>query len=757
LSLLQRRFRFELVPDRELEAVDGRRWRALGRDPSFVMKPTGKTYPVGWVTVETSVQTSGQPPTVKLYYDLGWGMSETAAVTLPVAANGAVRHSVLLPYGIRAMRLDPAEALGEFEQGPISIARVPLLARLRLTWNAINRPDHPKGLRGLLRRLFLHYEHVYKEVFRFKGQVVAGSYDKWIKTHRLRSADKAAIAGHIDSFAARPLISVLMPVYNPSAGGLQQAIESVRAQLYPHWELCIADDASTAPHVRDVLERFRKSDPRIKVCYREVNGHISAASNSALAMAQGEFVALLDHDDMLSDQALYQVVAELNDHPGADIVYTDEDKIDSDPKSRRSGRRYDPHFKSDWNPDLLYSQNYISHLGVYRAALVKSVGGFREGFEGSQDFDLVLRCIAARGEARIRHIPAVLYHWRAGSGSTALNPQEKSYATDHGIGALEEHFRARGVAGVTIKPARFPTTYHVRFPLPDPPPKVSLIIPTKNHHAVLRVCIESILGKTSYPNYEIVVVDNRSDDPESLRYFAEIQKAGVRVIQYDKPFNYSALNNYAVEHVDGEVVGLLNNDVEVINPDWLTEMVSHAIRPDVGAVGAKLYYADDTIQHAGVIVGLGGVAGHSHKHSRRGNPGYFRRLHVTQNLSAVTGACLVVRKDNYLKVGGLDSEQLTVAFNDVDFCLKLWEIGLRNVWTPHAELYHHESASRGPEDSPEKIVRFQQEIRYMKDRWGTRLMRDPYYSPMLTLDWETFTPDYRGSPRKPWLDRDKPR
>jgi glycosyltransferase involved in cell wall biosynthesis len=753
--LFHRRFEFELVPNRQLNPVGDNKWRSTGSDPNFTMRPLGGVFPAGWINVKTTLRRADKGQKLKLYYDNGWGMNETAAVPLRVAADGAVEQLVKLPRGIKAMRWDPIEAPGEFTQGPIAMSRISLMSRIAFELKALKAaPDGPKGFHAFVRRLFLRHERLYKEVHQVKTRLAGGTYQMWIKAHRLRGADRRAIARQIDGFAVRPTISVLMPVYNTPADVLREAIESVQAQLYPNWELCIADDASTVPHVKDVLEKFRRADSRIKVDYRQVNGHISASSNSALALAQGDFIALLDHDDMLSEQALYQVVAELNKYPETDIVYTDEDKIDSDPESTRNGQRYDPHFKSSWNPDLLYSQNYVSHLGVYRTDLARSVGGFREGFEGSQDFDLLLRCIAARGEARVRHIPVVLYHWRAGTGSTALNEEEKSYATEHGIKALEEHFRSRGIAGVDVTQARFPTTYHVHFPVPEPAPKVSILIPTKNHHEILRVCIDSIREKTTYPNYEIVVVDNQSSDPETLRYFDEVTKTGVRVIQYDKPFNYSAINNFAVEHSDGEVVVLLNNDIEVITPDWLTEMVSHAVRPDVGAVGAKLYYGDNTIQHAGVIVGLGGVAGHSHKHLPRDNPGYFRRLCITQNLSAVTGACLVVRRDSYLKVGGLESEELTVAFNDVDFCLKLGEIGLRNVWTPHAELFHHESASRGPEDSPEKIVRFQQEIAYMQERWGSRLRNDPYYSPILTLDWENFTPDFRVRPRKPWLDHD---
>jgi O-antigen biosynthesis protein len=753
--VFRRDFQFDLAPNSQLSAVgESHKWRAIGNDPSFALKPVGGAFPAGWVLIKVSMHGSDESLAPKLYYDAGRGMSEDTAVTLSIGPHGPLHELVKLPRGIRSMRWDPMDGVGEFIQGPILISRVGPVARFRL-WKAMsqNDPSKPKGVGAFIRRMMSRQERLYKEVSQLKSRIAAGSYQTWTKTHRLREADKMAINQHIADLAWRPLISVLMPVYNTPADILREAINSVQAQLYPYWELCVADDASDSGHVREVLEEFRKSDQRIKVAYRAASGHISAASNSALAMTQGEFIALLDHDDVLSDQALYQVAVELNDNPATDIVYSDEDKIFSESDPTHSPGRGDPHFKSDWNPELLYSQNYISHLGVYRAELVRAVDGFRVGLEGSQDYDLLLRCIAARGEARVRHIPAVLYHWRASSGSTALNPEEKSYATDHGIKALEDHFRSRGVDGVVVEAGRFPTTYHVRYALADPAPKVSLIIPTRNHHEILRGCIDSIRGKTTYPNYEIVVVDNQSNDRATLRYFDEIQKSGVRILGYEQPFNYSAINNFAVERADGEVIGLLNNDIEVITPEWLTEMVAHAMRPDVGAVGAKLYYSNDTIQHAGVIVGLGGVAGHSHKHLPRDNPGYFRRLCVTQNLSAVTGACLVVRKENYLEVGGLNSEDLTVAFNDVDFCLKLCELGLRNVWTPHAELYHHESMSRGPEDSPEKLARFRQEMRYMKERWGERLRKDPYYSPMLTLDWENFQPDFRNAPRKPWIER----
>jgi GT2 family glycosyltransferase len=747
----QREFVFDLAASPELIKLEGEdEWRALSREAHFYLKPKGGKFPAGWVGVKTRVRGADGAQPVKLYYDVGTGIREDAAVILPAAPDGLVDTFVKLPPGLRGLRWSPTGTPGHLIQGAVVMTRVRGLQR----WKCLGREELIRllTLQDFSRRLFLRHERLYKSVFQIKTRLEAGSYRSWVRRHRLTKADKRAIARHVERLARRPLISVLMPVYNGSAEDLRAAIASVQAQLYPHWELCIADDASTAPHVAGLIEHFRRSDPRIKVEYRKVNGHISAASNSALSLAQGEFIALLDQDDMLSADALYQVAFELNRRPDADIVYSDEDKIFGQDEASPSTRG-DPHFKSDWNRDLLYSQNYISHLSVYRASLVKAVGGFREGREGSQDYDLLLRCLSARNDAVIRHIPAILYHWRASPGSTALDVSAKSYATDHGVKALEDHFRSRGLDGVLVEPGRFPTTYRVRFPLPEMPPKVSIIIASRNHHQVLRRCIESIRNKTTYSNYEIVVVDNQSDEPDSLHYFHELERSGVTVLRYDHPFNYSAINNFAVERANGEIVALLNNDIEVITPDWLTEMVSHALRQDVGAVGAKLYYPTDTIQHAGVIVGLGGVAGHSHKYLPRDNAGYFRRLWLTQNLSAVTGACLVVRRESYWKVGGLDATNLTIALNDVDFCLKLDDIGLRNVWTPYAELYHHESVSRGAEDSPEKLARFRRETLFLHQKWGERLRRDPYYSPMLTLEWETFTPDYRKAPRKPWLDQ----
>lgn len=561
-------------------------------------------------------------------------------------------------------------------------------------------------------------------------------YQEWIRRYDTLDDDRRRqMRDAVQHWQSPPLISVVMPTYNADPLWLRRCIESVRAQSYLNWELCIADDCSRQPHVRRVLQEYERTDTRIRVVYRAENGHISRASNSALEIAQGEFVALLDHDDELPKDALYFVVEAINKHPSAKILYSDEDKIDKD------GRRFDPHFKSDWNPDLLYSQNYVSHLGVYRRDLLKTIGGFRPGFEGSQDHDLLLRCLPHVKAGEIIHIPRVLYHWRAIEGSTALAASEKTYTSDASIRALRDYFSTQGIAGIEVQAGLVPNTYRVRWPIPEPAPLVSLLIPTRDKKSITEVAVRSILDKTTYQNYEVLILDNGSVEKETLDWFMEIQNrdARVRVLRYDHPFNFSAINNFGVRHAAGSIIGLINNDIEVISPDWLTEMVSHAIRPEIGCVGAKLYYPDGRVQHAGVIVSLRGVAGHSHKYYERDSSGYFHRLKLTQNVSAVTAACLLVRREVYELVDGLDERELTVAFNDVDFCLKVREAGYRNLWTPYAELYHHESISRGYEDTPEKQRRFQHEIATMKRRWGRQLEEDPYYNPNLTKDREDFS------------------
>jgi GT2 family glycosyltransferase len=529
-----------------------------------------------------------------------------------------------------------------------------------------------------------------------------------------------------------------MPVYNTPEVWLVKAIESVRAQLYPHWELCIADDASTAPHVRRVLEDYMRRDARIRVTFREANGHISAASNSALALATGEFTALLDHDDELALHALAEIVFAFSAQPKRVFIYSDEDKLDE------LGRRFDPYFKPDWNPDLFLGQNYTCHLSAFRTARLRTIGGFREGFEGSQDWDLTLRAVEGLTPVEIHHIPKILYHWRAIAGSTALVIDQKAqYPFVAARKALSEHLERTGVAAEIVAVAGH--HWRIQRRLPSPPPKVSIIIPTRNSVGLLRVTVDSLLAKSTYPNFEIIVVNNHSDDAGTLAYFDELRAMKVRVVDYEAPFNYSALNNFAARQAEGSVLAFLNNDLELITPDWLEEMTSQALRPEIGAVGAMLYFPDDTVQHAGAILGLTGpgaekgVAGHAFKGAKRGSEGQRNRLRLVQNYSALTAACLVIRREVFEKVGGFNERELAVAFNDIDLCLRIRKAGFRNLWTPFAEFYHHESASRGREDTPEKEARFNNEVAYMRTTWGRQLDEDPAYNPNLSLRHEDFS------------------
>lgn len=556
---------------------------------------------------------------------------------------------------------------------------------------------------------------------------VPDHYGDWVRAHdTLSRLDIAALQKAAGALPWQPTISVVMPVCDTPLEILDASICSILKQVYTNWELCIADDASSTPDIRALLERHAAADARIKLRFRSSRGNIAAASNTALEMATGDFVALLDHDDMLPVHALYWVAETINRHPDALLLYSDEDKIDA------HGNRFDPYFKSDFNYELFLAQNMVCHLGVYRRDLICSLGGFRSGFDGSQDYDLALRVVAAIPRSQIVHIPRVLYHWRAIAGSVALSRTEKRHCEPASRRAVTEHLRSLGGGTVDVAPEA-PSHHRIRHPLPSLQPLVSIVICTRDHAALLRTAVESIRTLSSYTNYELVIVDNGSRDPQAVAYLASLStQPGIRVIRDDSPFNYSRLNNSAAAQCRGELLCLLNDDIEVVTPGWLEEMVSFAVKPDVGAVGARLWYPDGTLQHGGVIIGIGGVAGHAHPRLPKGSQGYFCRAVLQQELSAVTGACLMVRRAVFEEVGGLD-EEIAVAFNDIDFCLRVRAAGYRNIWTPFAELIHHESASRGPEDNPDKIARFQREVRFMHARWGDVLARDPHYNPNLSM------------------------
>ncbi|HET6604653.1 MAG TPA: glycosyltransferase family 2 protein [Xanthomonadaceae bacterium] len=728
-------------PAAALESRDGA-WCATGERPWFELQ--GAPTAPGWYLFSIRIECDSQPLRPWLV-TTRHGLDEAGRIELPFAPGGGTqRIPVRIEHELLRLALHPHDAPCEFRLGELGMRRLTRTELLlRLGWPPLRQQLRSGG--GLFDTAARYWR-----TFRAGGSAgvaealrpgaanpAASDYGEWVRRFDTPSrADLEALAAESHAMANAPTVSILMPVFETPEPLLRRAIESVLAQVYPHWELCVADDASQQPHVAAVLRHYARLDARIRMMRRERNGHISAASNSALALATGAYVALLDHDDELPPHALYWVARWLRAHPGLQMLYSDEDKIDL------SGRRFDPYFKPDWNPDLFRCQNMVSHLGVYATALVRSLGGFREGYEGSQDYDLALRCSERLAPERIGHVPRVLYHWRAVAGSTARDHAAKGYAGDAARRAMADHLARTGVqARVEIALGGY---HRVRRSLPSPPPRVSLIVPTRDRLDLLRVCVDSVLARTRYPDFELIVVDNRSERAETLEWLGRIALRGqVRVVPHDAPFNFSAINNAAVAQARGEIVVLLNNDIEVISPDWLEEMVSHAVRPEIGAVGAMLYYPDGRIQHAGVVVGYMGVAGHAYQGKPRGYAGQMGRACLVQNMTAVTAACLAVRRAAYLEVGGLD-EALQVAFNDVDFCLRLERAGYRNLWTPHAELYHHESATRGYEDSPEKARRFESEVGFMQRRWGDRLLHDRAYNPNLALAGEPFALDFSG-------------
>ena len=522
-----------------------------------------------------------------------------------------------------------------------------------------------------------------------------------------------------------PLISVAVPAYRTPPGFLEQMILSVKEQTYPHWELCIVNASRGEDGMEQVLGRYAGGDERIRVKNLEENLGIAGNTNEALVMARGEFVGLLDHDDLLAPQALFRIAEALTADPQADAVYTDEDKVTTD-----LSEHFQPHFKPDFNLDLLRSNNYITHFFVVRTRLASEAGGFRKEFDGAQDYDFIFRC--TEEAKKVLHVPEVLYHWRTHKASTADNPASKMYAFEAGKRAIEVHLARCGQEG-TVSLRKDLGFYRVEYPVQGEP-LVSILIPNRDQKETLEKCLNSIWEKSTYKNYEILIVENNSSSPEIFNYYREIEKRpGVRILTWKEGFNYSAINNFGEKSAAGDYLLFLNNDVEVINPGWIEELLGNCQRKEVGIVGAKLYYPDDTIQHAGTVIGIGGIAGHAFLNMPRSRTGYLHKASLQMDLSAVTAACMMMKRQVFKQLGGFE-ERLSVAFNDVDLCLRTVQAGYLVVYNPEVELYHYESKSRGAEDSEEKVRRFQEEIEFMRCRWMDLLKKgDPYYNRNLTL------------------------
>ncbi len=555
-------------------------------------------------------------------------------------------------------------------------------------------------------------------------------YNLWRQQHLTSEAELSEQRQMKFDYA--PLFSIVIPVYQTPAKYLQAMIDSIIAQTYTNWELCLADGGGKDSTVTPILEKYAKADSRIRFETLASNEGISENTNAALLMAQGEYVIFADHDDLIPAEALYEFAKALNEDQTIDMMYSDEDKVDMDGKSY-----FEPNFKPDFNLDLLRSMNYICHLCAVKHELLVQAGFLRREYDGAQDYDLTLRC--AEQARNIYHIPKVLYHWRCHLDSTASNPESKLYAFDAAKQALNEHYKRLGIPA-TVEHSTYYGMYHTCYHWTEEP-LVSILIPNKDHIADLKKCITSIQEQSSYRNLEFIIIENNSTEETTFAAYQELERDfdNIRVVYYKEEFNYSKINNYGAKFAKGEYLLLLNNDTEMIGSDAIREMLNYCMREDVGIVGAKLMYEDDTIQHAGVVIGFSGMAGHAFIGSSRYDLGYQARIFVAQDYSAVTAACLMTKKKVFETVGGL-SEELVVAFNDIDYCMKVRKLGKLVVYNPYAEFYHYESKSRGLEDTPEKVIRFNQEVGIFQQNWGDVIQRgDPYYNPNLTLNKADFS------------------
>jgi len=712
-----------------VSTLDDGQWQALNADPHFIAPLQHAPLAAGFYafTVEISTAAATQPLHTKLYIDYGNGFSEQNRVLFSVKANKAASRVVHFKQPVMRLRFDPAEQVITFGVASLSLQYLEETAALvsMAAFAAEHYAEPPAQDDNYAQGLYSQYdEWVCKDASKL-------TYDEWI-AHKetARQLTAAQFNKALAALSFKPTLSMVVAVTENAFSSLSATIASVLTQSYTLFECLVVCDDAISPADMALLFAEFETDERVKQI--RLSGYANKAQllNRALAQAKGEFFALVSANDCLAEHALFYMAHTINNFPQGQIFYSDEDRLDEE------GKRVNPHFKTAWNPDLFFATNYVANLALFRTSLIKLVGGYHAEKAEAVSYDLLLRCLPYVNPNEIHHVARILYHARM---TPSLNEQVQHLAA--GKKALQDYFAANGPEGVTVDTGLVAQSYKVNWPIPNPAPKVSLVMPTRDLRAVTEVAVRSILTKTHYANYEIIIVDNGSIESETLAFFQQIQQedSRVSVIRYDQPFNYSAINNVGVAHCNGELLGLINNDIEVINAEWLTEMVSHAIRPDIGCVGAKLYYPNGRIQHAGVILGIGGVASHGFKLFPEQDEGYAQRLKLVQNYSAVTAACLLVRRDVYEAVGGLNAADLAVGYNDIDFCLKVRRKGLRNVWSPYAQLIHYESISRGDDISPEKQDRLKNEREYMLANWGAVLANDPYYSPHLTLDADDFS------------------
>lgn len=630
---------------------------------------------------------------------------------------------VRLPHrGLSGVRL-------EFSNGRrTSVEKIPVITTF-LFENVLGSSYLGKGMRFWQR-------HGLKEFCTRTMQVVMqksapqGDYEKYRRA--VMPTEEELNRQRQEKWDEKPLFSVVVPLYRTPMKYLEQLVDSVESQTYDSWELCLSDGSGASSPLAGYLKKLEQRERRVKVVRHDSPQQISDNTNAAIRESSGDFIVFADHDDFLSEDALYECAKVLRDRPDTELIYSDEDKVSM------NGRRYfEPHFKSDYNPDLLCSMNYFCHLVVVKRSLTEQVGLLDTEFDGAQDYDFVLRC--TEHTDKIVHIPKVLYHWRAHENSTAENPESKRYAFEAGMRAVQAHYDRRKLPA-EAKMGEYPGLYNTVW-LWEEQPLVSILIPNKDHTDDLDKCIRSIERKSDYRNYEYIIIENNSELEETFSYYKKLEAENdkAHVVYWDGEFNFSAINNFGASYAKGEYLLLLNNDTEMIHPDCLWQLLGYCMREDVGAVGARLYYEDGTIQHAGVVLGFGGIAGHTFIGFDHNANGYFSRIICAQDYSAVTAACMMTKKSVYEQAGGL-TEELVVAFNDIDYCMKVRQLGKLVVYNPYAQLYHYESKSRGLEDSPGKQERYYKEMKYFVTKWKKILDNgDPYYNPNLTLSKADFS------------------
>jgi O-antigen biosynthesis protein len=736
-GLLRRKYHPNLHPNDQLEGQgEKQNWKAIGDQPYFILEGQ---MPSGWVKV-TVVASAEKRCRMGLCLDHGKGFTPSNYHLIGMTAQQPSIYQVYihLDETVKVVRFDPVDEPCSFQVQDIIMARV---FRVEIILRAIIIWFKRIGYRP--REIFYAVKRLLAAVH--KGGVSGGwrmmvnrfapisdSYDEWVNRHQITAENIQEMKAIIAGFASKPVLSILMPVYNPREIDLRAAIESVLDQVYPYWELCLVDDASPSPLVIPVLQEYQARDPRIKLKEISTNGGIVAASNQALEMASGDFFATVDHDDIISIDALFEIAKQLNQHPEADMIYSDEDKVTAD------GIRYMPYFKPDWSPDLIFSHMYTAHLAVYRRTTVVDLGGFRPGFNGAQDWDLVLRL--SEKSDKIFHIPKILYHWRSTAGSTAQTASNKRYAYDSAQHALQEAVDRRGWPATVNQVAGYSGFFQLKWRLVGTP-KISIIICTRDKPDYLERCLVSIFEKTVYSKFEVIVIDNQSRQKATLELFEYWKKKEpdrFSVLPMDIPFNFSILNNAGARIANGEMLLFLNNDIEVIEGHWLETMAAQGQRHEIGVVGPLLLYPNGTIQHAGIVVGINDWAGHSFRGFPAESTGYCGRLLGASNVSAVTGACMLIRREVFFGLGCLD-ENLPVAGGDVELCLRGLAAGYRNIFLPDVRLLHHESITRGYEDNPDKRERFLVETEYVRERWPERMAIDPYYNPNLTKEKEDYS------------------